>query len=113
MKRIICLLFTVLFALTFVLGGCTDAKDPTPTETNAITTEAAADNVDENGAKAIALEDAGITETAAKNLAVNIDEAAGAKVYVVTFEWSGFEYQYTIKASTGEIIETMFDGEVI
>jgi len=113
MKRIICLLFTVLFAVAFVLGGCTEAQDPTPTETNAITTEAAADNVDENGAKAIALEDAGISETAAQNLAVNTDEVDGAKVFVITFEWSGFEYQYTIKASTGEIVETIFDGEVI
>lgn len=112
MRRSLFIMLAVLCVAVFALSGCTK-EDPTPTETNAITTEAAADNVDENGAKAIALEDAGIPETAANNLTVTTGEVDGAKVYVVAFDWSGFDYQYTISASTGEIVETIFDGSVL
>lgn len=113
MKRSLVVLLVILLGAVFALSGCTEADEPAPTETFAVTTEAVADVVDENGAKAIALEDAGIPETAANNLVVTTGKVDGAKVYVVAFDWSGFDYQYTISAATGEIVETIFDGEVL
>ncbi len=109
MKNSIIILLAMLLIVTFALGGCTMEETPEP-DAPAVTNEAA---VDEDGAKAIALEDAGIPETAAEYLAIKSDEVDGVKVYVVTFVWSGFDYQYTISAGTGEIIETIFDGSVI
>ncbi len=108
MKKSIAILLGVLFVVLFALGGCTSANDPsieTPAANNS--------SISEQDALAVALEDAGIQESAAEDLAIVADEADGKKVYVISFVWSGFDYQYTIDASSGEIIETMFDGEVL
>ncbi|MBE6824180.1 MAG: hypothetical protein E7513_02420 [Ruminococcaceae bacterium] len=109
MKKSIIILLAVLFVAIFALGGCAKAEDPT-TDDPAVSDAA---SVDEDGAKAIALEDAGVPETAAEDLTVTSEEVDGEQVYVIAFVWSGFDYQYTVSASTGEIVETIFDGEVL
>ncbi len=112
MKKSILILLVVLLVSVFALSGCsnTEDADTTPKETVADVAEV---TVGEDDAKAIALEDAGIPETAANNLAIESGEFDGQKAYVITFEWSGFDYQYTISATTGEIVEEIFDGDVI
>lgn len=108
MKKSIIILLAVLFVVIFAFGGCARPNDPS-IETPAADTS----SISEDEAKAIALEDAGITETAAEGLAIEVVEFEGEKAYVITFVWSGFDYQYTIDAGTGEIVETIFDGEVL
>ena len=107
MKKLICLLLTVLFVSAFALSGC-EGSDTNTTDTPEETT-AAAVTIDEAEAKEIALSDAGVPETAAENLTVKLENDS----YVVAFVWSGFDYQYTINASTGEITEILFDGSVL
>lgn len=106
MKKLICLLLTVLFVSAFALSGC-EGSDTNTTDAPEKTT--AAVTIDEAEAKEIALSDAGVPETAAENLTVKLENNS----YVVAFVWSGFDYQYTINASTGEITEVLFDGSVL
>lgn len=108
MKKLICLLLTILFVSAFALSGC-EGSDTNTTDAPEEATTVAAVTIDEAGAKEIALADAGVPETAAKNLTVKLENNS----YVVAFEWSGFDYQYTINASTGEIAEVLFDGSVL
>ena len=65
--------------------------------------------IDEATAKEIVFTSLSIQETAAENLTVKFEN----NTYVIAFDWSGFDYQYTVDASTGEIIEKIFDGDVI
>ncbi len=108
MKKSIIILLAVLFIAIFALGGCAKSNDPsieTPAADNS--------SISEDDALAIVLEDAGIQETAAENLTITEDEVDGKHAYVIAFVWSGFDYQYTVDASTGEFIEVLFDGEVL
>lgn len=72
-------------------------------------TTVAETKIDEAAAKEIVFADLSIQETAAENLTVKLENNA----YVISFVWSGFDYQYTINASTGEIAEIIFDGDVL
>ena len=108
MKRSIVILLAVLLISVFALGGCSSSNDPsieTPAANNS--------SISEEDALAVALEDAGIQESAAEELNVEATDVDGSKAYVISFVWSGFDYQYTIDASSGEIIEALFDGEVV
>lgn len=113
MKKTLLILLAVLFVAAIALSGCSNSS-PAPAADDAVT-EAAAPVADigEDAAKAAALEKAGITETAAENLTVKTEEVDGVQAYIVAFEWSGFEYEYTVNAATGDIIQEIFDGDVI
>lgn len=117
MKKILALLIAI--TLTATLVGCGESN--TDTDTNSapkIEETTSADNegkteavnmIDEAEAKEIVFADLSIQETAAKDLTVKLENNA----YVIAFSWSGFDYQYTVDATTGEITETIFDGEVL
>ena len=112
MKKSIILMIALLLISLLMFTGCSEEQttDDTPTQE---VTQADEITLSEEEATAIALENAGIQQTAANNLTVTADALDGVDVYVVAFDWSGFDYQYTINAATGEIIETLFDGEVL
>ena len=61
---------------------------------------------------AVALADAGLKQDQVQNLKGSFDKEDGLEVYDVYFQANGFEYEYTIKAADGTIleseIETMF-----
>ena len=108
MKKIICLLLSVLFISAFTLSGCGDS-DINPTDAPEATTTVAAVTIDEAAAKEIVWNDMCIQESAVENLTVKFENNS----YIIAFEWSGFDYQYTINAGTGEIAEVLFDGSVL
>lgn len=54
---------------------------------------------------AVALADAGFTAEEVTNLTAHYDSENGVAAYEVDFMANGFEYDYTIKASDGKIIE--------
>ena len=109
--RITALVMSVLMMVSVMVACGDKTADNTPDTTAEIAqvTEIPEVTIDETQALAIALEDAGVPETAAENLSITIE--AGS--YIVYFEWSGFEYEYTINGATGEITQEMFDGEVM
>ena len=108
MKRLAYLMVAALLAMSVMLCGCSEEVDTTPTAT-ATESTAAEIIIDEAGAKEIALADACIPETAAENLTVELE----GNSYIVSFQWSGFDYQYTVNGTNGEITEELFDGEPV
>jgi len=81
----------------------TTATDPTAT------TEAAIISADE--AKAIALKDAGLTADQVTGLRAEFDRDDRRPEWEVDFRYDGFEYDYTIHAETGKILEFDKDRE--
>ena len=65
-------------------------------------------------AKKIALKDAGVSESKARNIKVEFDSENGILVYEVEFDANGIEYDYDINAATGSIVkrssESAFEG---
>lgn len=59
----------------------------------------------------IALSDAGIKAENAENLTAHYETDDGISVYEVSFSLAGYEYEYTIKASDGKILEA--DREIL
>lgn len=114
MKKIVALL-SVLLVCVMAFSACSSGKKTTPDtdRTSAVTQAEVAAKIDEQKAKEIAFEDAGIKETAAEDLAVTEGEKKGKEVYTITFKWSGFDYEYSISKTDGEIVESIFDGEVV
>lgn len=110
MKKLLMLLLTVFLVTTMVSCGnsSTENTDTTKDVANEATTEAV-NMIEEAEAKEVVFNDLSIQETAANNLTVKLENNS----YVIAFDWSGFDYQYTIDATTGEIIEILFDGEVL
>lgn len=54
--------------------------------------------------KKIALEHAGVKESAARDLEVELDKEGTKVYYEVTFESGGYDYEYDIDAYTGKIL---------
>ena len=115
MKRV---LFSVVITLFLSLSaGCsgsdnsapaqessapvTESTAPAPAESAA--PEAAVSSIDEEQAKAIALKDAGITETDVTFMQVKTDIENGVSVFDIEFIAGDTEYDYEIDAATGEI----------
>ena len=95
----------VLTASLMVACGKDSKKDDTKDTTAAVETEPV-ELIDEATAKEIVWADLNIQETAAENLTVEFKD----NTYVIAFDWSGFDYQYTVNAATGVIDEILFDG---
>lgn len=107
MKKSLIVLIAVIMAVVMAFGAC--SKEAGNTEENP--TEAASTaSITADDAKAVALDKAGVPETAAENLEVTETEYEGASAYLVKFEWSGFEYEFTIDSSNGKIVHYIFDG---
>ncbi|MCD8015547.1 MAG: fibronectin type III domain-containing protein [Lachnospiraceae bacterium] len=62
-------------------------------------------------AKSIALTDAGVKESNVYDLDVEFDWENGVAVYEVSFDCSGYEYDYEINATTGVIIKKKVDRD--
>lgn len=65
---------------------------------------------------AVALADAGLKQDQVQNLKGSFDQEDGLEVYDVYFEANGFEYEYTIKAADGTILESEIetpDGKIV
>ena len=57
-------------------------------------------------AKSIALTHAGVSAADATDLEVELDMEGGVKVYEVSFDAKGYEYDYEINALTGDIVKS-------
>ena len=62
-------------------------------------------------AKSIALSDAGFTASQVQNLQVEKDNDDGRLEYQVEFRVNGTEYEYTISAADGTILERDIDKD--
>lgn len=65
---------------------------------------------------AVALADAGLKQDQVQNLKGSFEKEDGLEVYDVYFEANGFEYEYTIKAADGTILESEIetpDGKIV
>ena len=56
-------------------------------------------------AKSIALDHAGVSESKAYDMEIELDDEDGTLVYEVEFKFGGMEYSYEINAATGAIIK--------
>ena len=65
---------------------------------------------------AVALADAGLKQSQVQNLKGTFEKDDGLEIYDVYFEANGFEYEYTIKAADGTILESEIetpDGKLV
>jgi len=114
-----------LFSLSLVLVGCgnnstpirdsstpLDVSQPSDTETVTISpvpdsaiTETASDAVEitEDGAKTIALDHAGVSESDVSFINVHLERNDGQNIYEIEFISGSTEYDYDINAANGEI----------
>lgn len=74
-------------------------------ETQAYQSSSGSSDVGADGAKAAALKHAGLKESAVTELKVERDEDDGRLEYEVEFRAGGMEYEYTIDAATGSVLE--------
>lgn len=111
MKKLI-ILVSILLICVLSFSACSSGSKSQSNDTDE-PAAVATTTIGEDEAKAIAFEDAGITETAAEELTVADSEVKGEAVYVISFKWSGFDYQYSISKASGEIVKEIFDGEVM
>lgn len=65
----------------------------------------ASDNIGHAKAKSIALNHAGVSESKAYDMEIELDEEDGMLVYEVEFKSGGMEYSYEINAATGAIVK--------
>ena len=107
MKRV---LFSVVITLfLFLSAGCSGSDNSAPAQdssapvTESVAPEAAVSSIDEEQAKAIALKDAGVSETDVTFMQVKTDIENGVSVFDVEFIAGDTEYDYEIDAAAGEI----------
>ena len=101
MKRV---LFSVVITLSlFLSAGCSGSDNSALAPAESAAPEAAVSSIDEEQAKAIALKDAGITETDVTFMQVKTDIENGVSVFDVEFIAGDTEYDYEIDTATGEI----------
>ena len=118
MNRRMMTLVGVLSALVmiFAMCGCGSSEEPAPTEETTQATEAttqvetttqASDQqeIGEEQAIAIALKDAGFAESDVTYPHVHLDMDDGRPEYDVHFVQGTMEYEYSLDAYTGEILE--------
>ena len=67
------------------------------------------DMISEGAAKAIALDDAGVSEKDVTNCKVEYSEDDGVEEYEVTFRLNGKKYDYQIRKSDGKILSKDFN----
>ena len=60
---------------------------------------------EKNGLKSIALNHAGVSESKAYDMEIELDDEDGTLVYKVEFKFGGMEYSYEINAATGAILK--------
>lgn len=112
----------------FAMTGCSsDQESAAAAEDTAVTEEMASeeplidasealgdnqneDVISEDKAKNIALEDAGFSESDVEYLHVVLDRDDGRTEYDIDFQKGELEYEYTLDAVTGDILESETDS---
>ncbi len=89
MKKMLCVVAVLSVLLLMVCTGAYAANGP----------------VDQDGAKAVALEDAGVKEKDTSKLRIERDKEDGVVVYEVEFRADGCRYEYVVDAENGRILE--------
>ena len=82
----------------------------TPAQTGAPVIDNSTGEVDEAKAKEIALAHAGVPETEASITKLKLDYEDGRQVYEIKIIYGNMEYEFTIDANTGEILEWDMDS---
>ena len=85
-------------------GTILESKRETEEKTSAAQPTASGD-IGHAKAKSIALNHAGVSESKAYDMEIELDEEDGMLVYEVEFKSGGMEYSYEINAATGAIIK--------
>ena len=85
-------------------GTILESKRETEEKTSAAQPTSSGD-IGHGKAKAIALNHAGVSESKAYDMEIELDEEDGMLVYEVEFKSGGMEYSYEINAATGAIVE--------
>ena len=85
-------------------GTILESKRETEEKTSAAQ-PTASDNIGHAKAKSIALNHAGVSESKAYDMEIELDEEDGMLVYEVEFKSGGMEYSYEINAATGAIVK--------
>ena len=85
-------------------GTILESKRETEEKTSAVQPTASGD-IGYAKAKSIALNHAGVSESKAYDMEIELDEEDGMLVYEVEFKSGGMEYSYEIDAATGAIVK--------
>lgn len=85
-------------------GTILESKRETEEKTSAAQSTSSGD-IGHAKAKAIALNHAGVSESKAYDMEIELDEEDGMLVYEVEFKSGGMEYSYEINAATGAIVK--------
>ena len=88
-----------------LLAAISASNETTKPANQKPTPSGAAQDIGYAKAKSIALNHAGVSENAAYDMDVELDEEDGKLVYEVEFKSGGMEYDYEIDAATGTILQ--------
>ena len=88
-----------------LLAAISASNETTKPANQKPTPSGAAQDIGYAKAKSIALKHAGVSENAAYDMDVELDEEDGKLVYEVEFKSGGMEYDYEIDAATGTILQ--------
>ena len=88
-----------------ILESKREAADGAETSTEQPTKPVLSGDIGHAKAKSIALNHAGVSETQAYDMDVELDDEDGKLVYEVEFKSGGMEYSYEIDAATGAILK--------
>ena len=83
-----------------------DNKQTSTTSTTATTTTTTETKKTVAQVKKVALDHAGVQESAARDLEVELDDENGKELYEISFESGSYEYEYEIDAYTGKILKS-------
>ena len=95
-----------------ILESKREAADGAETPMVQPSNPAASGDIGHAKAKSIALNHAGVSESKAYDMEIELDDEDGTLVYEVEFKFGGMEYSYEINAATGAILkhEAELDG---
>ena len=88
-----------------ILESKREAADGTEAPVVQPSKPAASGDIGHAKAKSIALHHAGVSESKAYDLEIELDEEDGTLVYEVEFKFGGMEYSYELSAATGAILK--------
>ena len=95
-----------------ILESKREAADGTEAPVVQPSNPAVSSNIGHAKAKSIALNHAGVSESKAYDMEIELDDEDGTLAYEVEFKFGGMEYSYEINAATGAILkhEAELDG---
>ena len=108
----VCVVLTVTIMSSLIMSACNRVATPQVDVPNHTTQNqtTAAETISAEPAKEKALSHAGVSPDTAKWYRAELDRDDGRLVYEIEFDAAGYEYNYEIDASSGEIMK--FDKEI-